>query len=65
MTKTLCKCQSGNIYCTECQKQILQKDLSFEILEKYGAMIMQQHLSGINQYMGFATYKKKSELKRI
>ena len=61
--KTVLKCQSGNIYCTECKKRILQKDQSLEILEKYGAMIMQQHLTGNNQYMGFASYKKKSELK--
>ena len=61
--KTILQCQEGNIFCTECKKRIIQKDQSIQILEKYGAMIMQHHLVGDNQYIGFATYKNKNQMK--
>ena len=57
------ECEKGNIYCKACGMKILNQDISFQKLIKYGANIMQHHLLDDISYLGFASSQSSDRFK--
>ena len=55
------KCKYGNIYCNHCKKQIIEENIPVKKLIKWCSNIMQQHLIGNTQYLGFVTSNSRAK----